>query len=202
MESLKDKTNLVAKNPSYKDLLQADPLQLLRPENDIEFELLHQPSFQKGLEWGIPRFGHPEGKVLLHIREVLDNIDKLQLDEKVRQQLRTIAFAHDTFKYKEEKGNPRDWTKHHGALARKFMEKFTHERETLDIIELHDEAYHVWCLEFYHKQPGAAAQRLDELLVRIEDIIPLYHQFFKVDTQTGDKNQAPLRWFEERFKNG
>jgi hypothetical protein len=202
MDYLKDKTKSVRHKPDVKDLPDTDPIKLLRPETELEFELLQHPSFLKGLQWGIPRFGHPEGKVLLHIREVLDNIDHLQFNTKVRQQLRTIAFAHDTFKYKEEKGNPRDWSKHHGALARKFMEKFIDQNDLLDIIELHDEAYHVWCLEFYHKLPGAASQRLDGLLDRIEPILPLYHDFFTVDTQTGDKNQAPLHWFKERFTNG
>lgn len=202
MDFLKDKTKIVRPKRLHRDLPDADPLTLLRPENELEFELLQHPSFLKGLQWGIPRFGHPEGKVLLHIREVLDNIDRLQAEKVVRRQLRTIAFAHDTFKYREEKGNPRDWSKHHGALARNFMEKFISEKETLDIIELHDEAYHVWCLEFYHKKPKNAAQRLDDLLQRVQLIIPLYHLFFKVDTQTGDKNQAPLRWFEERFTHG
>jgi hypothetical protein len=29
----------------------------------------------------------------------------------------------------------------------------------------------------------------------------LYYLFFKCDTQTGDKTQAPLRWFEELMKD-
>ena len=55
---------------------------LLRPETDLERRLLAQPDFQRGLHWGLPRFGHPEGKILYHIREVLDNVDKLKVSPK------------------------------------------------------------------------------------------------------------------------
>jgi hypothetical protein len=199
MITSKDSKRLIQQADAYKELLNQDPFKTLHPENDLEFELLNQPKFIKGLEWGVPRFGHPEGKVLLHVKEVLENIDQLQLAEKDRSQLRIISFAHDTFKYLEEKGNPRDWSKHHGAIARRFMEKFIDEEDTLDIIELHDEAYHVWCLQHYHKQPDAALRRLDDLMERIDGKIQVYYNFFKVDTRTGDKNQAPLEWFEKNF---
>ena len=39
-----------------------------------------------------------------------------------------------------------------------------------------------------------------ERLQRLQDAmgpdLQLYYLFFKADTQTGDKNQAPLKWFE------
>jgi len=77
---------------------------LLRPETELERELLQQPEFQRGLHWGLPRFGHPEGKILYHIREVLDNVEKLDITADVRRQLRLITFVHDTFKNVEHKG--------------------------------------------------------------------------------------------------
>jgi hypothetical protein len=88
--------------------LRVDYLEELQPETELEYMLLRDPEFTTGLGWGIPRYGHPEGEVYKHIREVLENVDLLQLAPKERQQLRLIAFAHDTFKYKEAKGYPRD----------------------------------------------------------------------------------------------
>jgi hypothetical protein len=39
---------------------------------------------------------------------------------------------------------------------------------------------------------------LEELLRRVGGFIQLYYLFFKCDTQTGDKNQASLKWFEQK----
>ncbi|MEO1516084.1 MAG: hypothetical protein AAFV95_13760 [Bacteroidota bacterium] len=170
---------------------------LLAPETETEQQLLSIPAFRQGLLWGTPRYGHPEGKVVFHIREVLDNIDKLDIAPDIRSQLRLIAYAHDTFKYLEHKGTPRDWSRHHSILARTFMEKITEDSSVLDIIELHDEAYYSWRLLHLHKQADASQKRLDNLLNRLENNRQTYYLFFKCDTCTGDKNPAPLRWFEQ-----
>jgi len=171
----------------------------LRPETDLERQLLQEPEFVKGLLWGLPRYGHPEGEVYKHIREVLDNIDQLEIDALTRQRLRIIAFAHDTFKYIEDKSVPRDWSRHHGALARQFMEHFTSDQVVLDTIELHDEAYHCWRKKHLENAPEASEIRLQRLFERIGEHRQLYYLFFKCDTKTGDKNPAPLKWFEQHI---
>lgn len=171
---------------------------LLRPETALEKLLLGLPEFQHGLRWGEPRFGHPEGKVILHVREVLDNIDLLkQLPDTWRAQLRLIAFVHDTFKYAEDRSHPRDWSKHHGLLARKFLEPYHADKTVLDIVETHDDAYYAWLAQKH--EPFARENRhksLENLLFKIDYCLQLYYLFFKCDTQTGDKTQAPLKWFE------
>lgn len=168
---------------------------LLRPETPLEQHLLTTAEFRYGLLWGEPRFGHPEGKVALHVREVLDNIDLIpNLQNLQREQLRLIAFTHDTFKYAEDRSRPRDWQKHHGILARRYMETHTSDRAVLDVIETHDDAYYAWLTERHGQGPGG--KTLDTLLQRMEYCLQLYYLFFKCDTQTGDKTQAPLKWFE------
>ncbi len=174
---------------------------MLSPETKVERLILEDSAFQKGLNWGTPRFGHPEGKVIFHIQEVLENVDKLDITEHQRQQLRLIAYTHDTFKYLEIKGFPRDWSKHHGVFARHFTEKFSEEQSLLDIIEFHDEAYYSWRHTHIHRDPESGQSRLDNLLQRVGSNIQLYYLFFKCDTRTGDKNQAPLKWFEKNIKN-
>ena len=170
---------------------------LLRPETSLERQLLLDPEFYGGLHWGVPRFGHPEGKILYHIREVLDNIDKLKIDETTRRQLRLITFAHDAFKNIEHKGTPRDWTRHHAVLARQFMERYTDEPAILEVIELHDEAYYAWRCQHLYGNVKQGKARLQRLLKRVEPYLQLYYLFFKCDTQTGDKIQAPVKWFEQ-----
>ena len=168
---------------------------LLQPETDLERHLISLPSFQHGLWWGEPRFGHPEGKVALHVREVLDNIAALpNLPDADFFRLRLIALAHDTFKHAESRSRPRDWTKHHGLLARRFMEEYTSDPVVLDVIETHDDAYYKWLSQ--RRRPSPHSQ-LDSLWSRVGHCVQLYYLFFKCDTQTGDKTQAPLRWFEQ-----
>ena len=71
----------------------------------------------------------------------------------------------------------------------------------LDIIELHDEAYHIWIQFAIKKNQENGQKRLENFLHKIgNSSIQLYYLFFKCDTQTGDKNQAPVKWFEENIK--
>lgn len=171
---------------------------LLRPETDLERQVLQVPEFRQGLLWGEPRFGHPEGKIVLHIREVLENVDLIRgLTKEQRRQLRLIALVHDTFKYAEDRMRPRDWSKHHGLLARRFLENFSDDPVVLDIVETHDDAYYAW-LGQKHEEFGAENphKSLEALNERVGFCVQLYYLFFKCDTQTGDKTQAPLKWFE------
>ena len=170
---------------------------ILKPETELERQFLADPDFQIGLMYGKPRYGHPEGQVLYHIPEVLANVDKLAISTEMRRKLRIITFVHDTFKNIEDKGTPRDWSKHHGVYARKFLAKFIDDEVLLKITELHDEAYYCWRLYALYGQPEKSKLRLQHLFKEIKENRQLYYLFFKCDTQTGDKIQKPVKWFEE-----
>ncbi len=172
---------------------------LLQPESDLEHRIIQDQEWREGLFWGKPRWGHPEGAVLFHIQEVLGNIDKLSVQANTRAQLRIIAFIHDTFKHREHRGYPRDWNRHHAVLARQFAERYTDDKELLDVIELHDEAYYAW-REGKHKKNKESKARLEKLLNRLNGSRQLYYLFFKCDTQTGDKTQLPVSWFERTIE--
>lgn len=173
----------------------------LRPETKLEERILLDPVIIEGMFWGIPRFGHPEGEIWKHVRDILNNIDRISfLSENERTYLRFIAFIHDTFKYQEHKGNPRDWSRHHSILARQYAEDLIDWMNVLDIIELHDEAYYVWRLSALHNQIEKSNQRLQVLLDRLGPNLQLFYLFFKCDTCTGDKNPAPLKWFEKEIE--
>ena len=179
-----------------KVIIESEIEAKLKPETDLEAKIIADPEFQAGLFWGKPRYGHPEGQVINHIPEVLANIDKLTISTEMRRKLRIITYAHDTFKHIEDKRKPRDWSKHHSVYARKFLEKYTEDSAILTITEMHDEAYHAWRLLALVKNQERSELRLENLLNRVGDNIQLYYLFFKCDTQTGDKIQAPVRWFE------
>lgn len=173
---------------------------LLQPETPLEEEIMKHPEWRKGVVWGKPRFGHPEGEVLFHIREVLDNVDKLQLDTLTRRRLRIITLTHDTFKFKEDRGFPRDWSKHHAVYAKNFTRLFTIDKPTLDVIELHDEAFYSWRMIFLRNGKNEGKERFQQLLKRIGEHRQLYYLFFKCDTRTGDKMLDPLYWLERTWK--
>ncbi len=183
-----------------KVIIESEIEAKLKPETDLEAKIIADPEFQAGLFWGKPRYGHPEGQVINHIPEVLANVDKLSISTEMRRKLRLVTYVHDTFKHIEDKSKPRDWTKHHSVYARKFLEKYIQETALLTITEMHDEAYHSWRLFALAKNPESSQLRLDNLLDKVGVDIQFYYLFFKCDTQTGDKIQAPVRWFEETVK--
>jgi hypothetical protein len=175
-------------------------LSILKVETDFERQLALAADVRQGLLWGEPRYGHPEGMVLYHIPEIFSNIDRLTppLSKIDRERLRIITLLHDAFKYREDKSQPRDWSKHHGILARQFAEKWTDDRSILDVLELHDEAYYCWRLEVLEEDLPTASQRFEMLFDRVGYCMQLFYAFFKCDTATGDKTQAPVKWFEKK----
>ena len=57
--------------------------------------MLDDPRLRAGLEWGAPRFGHPEGRVGEHVATMLAAIPS---DDPLRGDLRFLALTHDSFK--------------------------------------------------------------------------------------------------------
>lgn len=184
----------------YLDAVNLEVLRkAVKPVTDLEDFLLRQPEIQEGMEWGIPRFGHPEGEVWRHVEEVLANVMALEhISDQERLDLRLVTILHDTFKYAEDKSEPRDWAKHHGKLARNFAQRFIKKKRVLDLIEWHDEAYYCWRLEALYKRPSLSRQRFDHLLDLFGEDFGFYHRFFVCDTATGDKNPAPLKWVAQQ----
>ncbi|MCH2042993.1 MAG: hypothetical protein MK212_02545 [Saprospiraceae bacterium] len=176
--------------------------QIIKPENPLERQIIKDAAWLEGAFWGEPRRGHPEGKVIYHIQEVLSNVDRLSCSKKIRAQLRLITLIHDTFKHKEEQVRPRkDWSKHHAIYAWKFAHQYISDKAVLDVIELHDEAYYAWGMSYYHHNQKGSQKRLKAVQKRMKQHMQLYYLFFKCDTKTGDKTQKPLDWFEQSVSN-
>ncbi len=174
--------------------------EILHPENELENLITSDNEFIEGALWGKARNGHPEGKVVYHIKEVLDNIDRLAPDE-LRKELRLIALIHDTFKHKVDTTKPKVGLNHHAMIARKFAEKYFDDLDILDVIELHDEAYNAWSVGERRNDWVKAETRLDALLLRLNDQnFKTYKLFYQCDNETGDKTQDNFIWFCNQIK--
>ena len=173
---------------------------LITPETDFEKQILNDPDVIAGLQWGFPRFGHPEGKVMFHVKEIFDNIDSINTNPELRRKLRILALVHDTFKYKEDrKLVAKDCTKHHAHIAYEFLSNYTDEQDLLQVVKTHDDAYYAWRADHAYRDPETASIKLTKLMKENKNHIDLYYAFFVCDTRTGDKNQSPIRWFEEKL---
>lgn len=189
-------TNAPAPLKTTFTVTAADLHAFLQPETELEAGFLEDAEFRRGLQWGVPRYGHPEGSIMNHIVEVCANIDRLPVDAPTRRLLRIVCYVHDTFKHLEHRGKPRDWTRHHAVYARNFLERYVDDEQLLEVVELHDEAYYAWRLAHLYHRMADSKERIAMIRERVGDYWQLYYLFFKCDTATGDKNQAPLIWFE------
>ena len=160
----------------------------IKPETELEKEIIKDVEFVNGALWGKPRHGHPEGLVIYHVGEVLKNIDMYSKSPDDRIKLRFIALIHDTFKYKVNRDKPKHGENHHAMIARRFAEKYTTDTDLLDIIELHDEAYNAWRKN--------NTERAKNLITRLGNSIDLYLAFYRCDNETGDKTSDNFKWFE------
>ena len=173
---------------------------IIKPENDIEKNIINDSDFIEGALYGEIRRGHPEGQVIYHIKEVLANVDKY-CKEANRSDLRLIAMFHDTFKHKVDRTKSKFGENHHGMIARRFAEKFIKNNDLLKIIELHDEAYNAWSKGDRKNDWTGAEKRANDLLCKLtlEDILDLYLTFYRCDNETGNKIQECYAWFKEQI---
>jgi hypothetical protein len=172
--------------------------QIIKPENGIEEAIISDVEFISGVNYGKPRPGHKEGKVIYHIKEVLDNIDKFYGDDEDRSNLRLIAILHDTFKNKVNQNLPKSGNNHHGHIARRFAKNYILNNNTvLNIIEHHDDAYNAWCKGDRHDNWFDAGKRANTLIrgLLIEGDLDLYVKFYRCDNATGDKKPDSYNWF-------
>ena len=168
------------------------PFQL---ETDLERAIAADPAWQTGMIWGVPRPGHPEGPVLWHVRDVLDNVQALYGDSPERPRLRLIALLHDAFKYKVDRTAPRGPANTHEVFARRFAERYLDDPAVLEVIELHDAAYKAYRLLERTGNEEEAQRRARALIERLGSHLGLFLMFYECDNRTGDKGTAHYEWF-------
>ncbi len=168
-----------------------------RPQSDLERAIAEDPELLGGLAWGEPRAGHPEGSIAAHVDDLLERLDRLDLDPARRRDLRFIALVHDACKRRVRTELPRTGTNHHAARARRLAERYTGDERILAVIEQHDRPYAIWRrLE----RTGRLDERaLEQLLDSVPDL-DLLVRFVELDGSTDGKDPEPPRWFREQVE--
>jgi len=151
------------------------------------------PRYQRNLDWGEPRPGHPEGTVRAHIAEVDGNLDRLRhkLSEADYWRLKVLIHTHDTFKAEAQRGAPITAPNSHASLARAFLAEFCDDADMLAMVQYHDEPFALW--RQFALKDKFNEERLTRLLVTIRDW-NLFLAFNIVDGCTDGKSREPLRW--------
>ena len=157
-----------------------------RPETALERELASDATLLRGLAWGRPRPGHPEGRVGRHVGDILAAIT--EPPGRRRSELRFLALVHDAFKHRVRPGAGYSPDNDHAVLARRFAERYTSDPRLLDALEFHDAPYYTWRTRTHD---GRAA--LEAVLARIPDL-ELFLRFVELDGSTEGKDPRPLDW--------
>lgn len=167
---------------------------IIQPETILERSIVSNKDFVAGLMWGKPRKGHPEGEVIYHVGHVLKNVNKYSNSEN-RYKLRLISLIHDTFKYKVNRTIPKSKENNHAYFAHKFAEKYIDDKDVLQVILLHDEAFNSWSEGNNTGDWISANHRAEYLIEMLSTNIILYLLFYQCDNETGNKNADCFSWF-------
>src|SRR6516225_8855630 len=118
----------------------------MTPYQTILDAIIADPRYQRNLDWGKPRRGHPEGTVRAHIAELERNLDRLapRLSEEEHGKLRLLIHTHDTFKGEAESGVAITDPRSHASLARAFLAGHCDDADLLAMVQYHDEPYALW----------------------------------------------------------
>ncbi|MCW2923243.1 MAG: hypothetical protein JWM98_647 [Thermoleophilia bacterium] len=167
-------------------------------ETEVEAAIMADPDWIHGMLWGEPRPGHPEGPVVNHVRDVLDNVERYAPpgDALARERLRLVALLHDACKVVTAQRRDGAHGPNHGQLARRLAERHVTDETVLEIVELHDVAYYCWrALDRGDRE--AAHERARELVERLGERLDLYLAFYRCDSRIAGKRSDPLEWFEQ-----
>lgn len=167
------------------------------PESELERRLTEDPVVLRGLAWGVPRTGHPEGPVGMHVADLLRLIDEWREEDDRRAELRFVALVHDALKYKVREWLPHHGPNHHAARARRLAEGYVEDERLLATVELHDRPYGIW-------RKLQRTGRLDERAFRaMLDRLPdraLFLRFVELDGATAGKDPEPIAWFRSELE--
>ena len=162
---------------------------------EIVEKIIADPRYQRNIEYGEPRSGHPEGKVKYHIADLernLENLVSFGISEEQYWKLKFLIHTHDTFKAESVPDSPIINPNSHASLAKKFASEFNDDEDLLKMIQFHDLNFALW------KQFAATGtydtQRLENLLETIQDW-DLFLMFMIIDGSTQGKDPEKIRWF-------
>lgn len=166
------------------------------PETELEARLAGNPEMLRGLAWGEPRAGHPEGPVGTHVSHLLEALERSGESGERRELLRFIVLVHDSFKAQVRERLPRVGENHHAMRARRFAEKFIDDERVLATIQLHDRPYALW--RKMHRRGKVDDRGFRSMMKRIPDP-ELFLRFIELDASTEGKRPEPVEWFRDEL---
>ena len=155
--------------------------------------VLADSRYQRNLDWGEARPGHPEGTVRAHIAEIEPNLEALKpkLAEMDVWKLKLLIHTHDSFKAESKPGVPITGPASHASLAKAFLADFCDDADLLAMVQFHDEPFALW--RQVESKGKYNQQRMDALIGGIKDW-NLFLAFNIIDGCTEGKSREPLRW--------
>ena len=114
---------------------------------DTISKIQSDPRYKKNVEDGNPRSGHPEGKVKVHIEDLIANLEAIKprlQSECEYWKLLFLIHVHDTFKAEAARNVSTLYPQSHASLARAIASEFTADSDLLNMIQFHDENYALW----------------------------------------------------------
>lgn len=153
------------------------------------------PRYQKNIEYGEPRPGHPEGQVKFHIADLEANLEALRtrgISSNDYWKLKFLIHVHDTFKAEADHDTPILHPRSHASLAREYASQYTDNSDLLNMIQYHDENYNLWMV--YSQTGKYDTTRFQNLLTTIKDW-DLFLLFVIIDGCTKGKKYSKLSWF-------
>jgi len=170
--------------PDYKEIFDA---------------ITRDPRYQRNLDWGEVRPGHPEGTIRAHIAELERNLEQLhaKVSEADYWRLKVLVHTHDTFKAEAQPNAPITAPNSHASLARAFLAEFCDDADMLATAQYHDEPFALW--RQFKLKGRLNEERLNTLLTSIRDW-NLFLAFNIIDGCTQGKRRDPLRWLFRLLK--
>ncbi|HCP11458.1 MAG TPA: hypothetical protein DIT89_03915 [Planctomycetaceae bacterium] len=155
--------------------------------------VITDPRYQRNLDWGKPRSGHPEGTVRAHIAEIEPNLEILRpkLSDSDVSKLKLLIHTHDSFKADAKPGVKITDPGSHASLARSFLAEFCDDADLLAMVQFHDEPFALW--RQVESTGTFSQQRMDALIGNIADW-NLFLAFNIIDGCTTGKSREKLRW--------
>lgn len=155
--------------------------------------VIADPRYQRNLDWGEARPGHPEGTVRAHIAEIEPNLEVLKpkLSDTEVWKLKLLIHTHDSFKADSKPGVPITDPASHASLAKSFLAHFCDDADLLAMVQFHDEPFALW--RQVESKGSYNQQRMAALLGNITDW-NLFLAFNIIDGCTDGKSREPLQW--------
>ena len=167
---------------------------------DILEKIMADSRYQKNIEYGEPRSGHPEGKIKYHIAALEENLEKLSLrglSDEQYWKLKFLIHVHDTFKADATPDvrilNPNS----HASLAREFASEFIADEDLLNMVQFHDVNYALW--KQFKATGSYDPDRFQSLLHSIQNW-NLFLMFLIIDGSTQGKERSKLIWFIQEVR--